>query len=110
MDFPVLPMNDHPPGRARPLARETNHKETAMGIVIETEHTVIDTAAPQAAPVPVGPLATGPALAAFDVGVYEVSAPVRAPQFARTLIGMPAPLHLPAPIDDDTVVQDDPDA
>lgn len=73
---------------------------------IETEHTVIDTAAPQAAPIPVGRLATGPALAAFDAGVYEVSAPVAAPRFARTLVGIPAPLHLPAPIDDDTVVVD----
>lgn len=72
----------------------------------ETEHTVIDNAAPQPAPVPVGRLATGPALAAFDAGVYEVSAPIAAPRFARTLIGVPAPLHLPAPIDDDTVVVD----
>lgn len=76
----------------------------------ETEHTVIDTAAPQPAPAPVGRLASGPALAAFDAGVYEVSAPVAAPRFARTIIGIPAPLHLPAPIDDDTVVVDDPDA
>lgn len=76
----------------------------------EAERTVIDTAVPQAAPVAVGRLAAGPALAAFDAGVYEVSAPVAALRFARTLIGMPAPLHLPAPIDDDTIVIDDPDA
>lgn len=75
----------------------------------ETEHTVIDTAAPQPEPAPVGGLATGPALTAFDLGVYEVSAPVAAPRFVRTIVGMPAPLHLPAPIDDDTVVVDDPD-
>lgn len=52
-------------------------------------------------------LASGPALTAFDLGVYE---PPQAPRFARTLVGIPAPLRLPDTSDDDTVVVDDPDA
>ena len=52
-------------------------------------------------------LEVGPALTAFDLGIFE---PPHAPRFARTLVGIPAQQRPPDTSDGDTVVVDDPEA